>query len=162
MLTADHSFTYLGRQRLKKSAPILEVLGSLDELNTACGLARAFSDDEKNKKQICQIQKDLIQIGGVLAGVAGVSFPFRKKVHELEEKIAARQNPQPHDFSLPGEKPAEAFLHLARTLTRRLERRVVGLKNKRSQPVVAYLNRLSAYLFQLAVREDSENGLRPQ
>jgi len=134
-----------------KSAPVFAALGDLDELNTTLGLARAFA--KKNLKQkILLLQNDLIEIGGFLSGVKKVDL--KEKAALLAEKINQMANSSVKTFSRPGANKTSAFLHLARAVCRRLERRVIGLKKKNFQEVVFYLNLLSPYLFWLAQKEE--------
>jgi len=147
----DKSFTFLKGKKCSKSASIFEALGDLDELNATLGLARAFA--KKNLKQkILWLQNDLVEIGGFLSGVKKVNL--KEKTALLEEKIKQMTNSSVKTFSRPGANKSSAFLHLARAVCRRLERRVAGLKKKSMNPLVAYLNFLSSFLFWLAKKEE--------
>ncbi|MCJ7829527.1 ATP:cob(I)alamin adenosyltransferase, partial [Patescibacteria group bacterium] len=129
-----------------KSAPVFAALGDLDELNATLGLVRAFA--KKNlSQQILEIQNDLIEIGGFLAGMKKIDL--EEKTLFLQEKIKKIAKTSVRTFSRPGANKTSAFLHLARAICRRLERRVVGLKKKNFQEVGFYLNLLSSYLFWL-------------
>jgi len=148
----DKSFTFLKGKKGSKSASVFEALGDLDELNATLGLARAFA--KKNLKQkILLLQNDLIEIGGFLAGVKKIDL--KEKAALLEEKINQMANSSVKTFSRPGANKSSAFLHLARAVCRRLERRVAGLKKKSMNPLVAYLNFLSSFLFWLAQKEEN-------
>lgn len=147
----ENTFTFLGRKKLKKLAPIFELLGDLDELNATLGLVRAFA--KKNLQQkILWLQNDLIEIGGFLSGVKKVDL--KEKNALLAEKINQMANSSVKTFSRPGANKTSAFLHLARAICRRLERRVAGLKKKSMSPLVVYLNHLSSLLFWLAKKEE--------
>ena len=148
----DKSFTFLKGKKCSKSASVFEALGDLDELNATLGLVRAFA--KKNLKQkILLLQNDLIEIGGFLSGVKKIDL--KEKAALLEEKINQMANSSVKTFSRPGINKVSAFLHLARATCRRLERRVAGLKKKSMNPLVAYLNFLSSFLFWLAKKEES-------
>jgi len=87
-----------------------------------------------------------------LSGVKKVNL--KEKTALLEEKIKQMTNSSVKTFSRPGANKSSAFLHLARAVCRRLERRVAGLKKKSMNPLVAYLNFLSSFLFWLAKKEE--------
>jgi len=147
----DKSFTFLKGKKCSKSASVFEALGDLDELNVALGLARAFA--KKNLKQkILWLQNDLIEIGGFLSGVKKIDL--KEKAALLEEKINQMANSSVKTFSRPGANKTSAFLHLARAVCRRMERKVIGLKKKNLKPLEAYLNSLSNFLFWLAQKEE--------
>ena len=142
----DHSFSCLAGQTKIKSEKIFNVLGDLDELISVLGLTWAFTRKKTLQKTIIALQDDLIKVGGFLAGNK-IELP---KTVDLEKKIKKLKNPRTRCFSRPGVNKVSSFLHLSRTICRRLERRVVSLKQKRFHPGVEYLNRLSLYLFWLA------------
>ena len=147
----DKSFTFLKGKKCSKSASIFEALGDLDELNATLGLARAFA--KKNLKQkILLLQNDLVEIGGFLSGVKKVNL--KEKTALLEEKINQMADSSVKTFSRPGVNKVSAFLHLARAICRRLERRTAKLKGKSMNPLVAYLIFLSSFLFWLAKKEE--------
>lgn len=135
-----------------KSAAIFAVFGDLDELVAVLGIARAFAGKRSLKTLLWQLQEDLIELGGVLSGAKKENF--RNKAILLEREIAKIENRRVKGFSRPGKNKISAFLHLARTTARRLERRVVGLKEEKFKGVIAWLNRLSLLLFWLAVKEE--------
>ncbi len=78
------------------------------------------------------------------------------KIKDLEKRISEVKDLEIKHFCRPGVNQISAFLHLARAITRRAERKVVGLKNDSYQPLVNYLNRLSSLLFWLAVRKEKK------
>jgi cob(I)alamin adenosyltransferase len=147
----DKNFTSLKGKKCSKSASIFDALGDLDELNATLGLARAFA--KKNLKQkILWLQNDLIEIGGFLSGVKKIDL--KEKAALLEEKINQIANSSVKTFSRPGANKTSAFLHLARAVCRRMERKVIWLKKKNLKPLEAYLNSLSNFLFWLAQKEE--------
>lgn len=163
--TGDRGDTGLfGGGRVGKDHPRVEAYGDVDELNAAIGLARSIESMSRIDEVLAPIQRDLFAIGALLA------TPDREKmrqhlekarvdearIRELEEAIdAADRELEPlKAFILPGGTPKAAALHVARTVCRRAERRVVHLNrdDQESLPelTVIYLNRLSDLLFTLA------------
>jgi cob(I)alamin adenosyltransferase len=161
--TGDRGETGLfGGGRVAKDDRRVEAYGDVDELNAALGLARAIELMPRVDEVLVPIQRDLFAIGALLA------TPDREKMHEqlakarvdagrvaeLEAAIdAGEAELEPlRAFILPGGTPKAAALHVARTVCRRAERRVVTLAHVVEIPelVVMYLNRLSDLLFVLA------------
>jgi cob(I)alamin adenosyltransferase len=161
--TGDAGTTGLfGGGRVGKDHPRVEAYGDVDELNAALGLARAVELMPRIDEVLVPIQRDLFAIGALLA------TPDREKmrqhlakarvdeerVAELERSIddADRELEPLRAFVLPGGTPKAAALHVARTVCRRAERRVVRLQADEELPqvVIVYLNRLSDLLFTLA------------
>jgi cob(I)alamin adenosyltransferase len=153
--------------RVPKDAPRIAAYGDLDELNAALGLARTWNERGKRDKTavwlegvLRKIQDQLFDLGGELATPTGFDHPdkFRigkKEIRELESLIekCTRETDALLSFVLPGGGPVTGFLHLARTICRRVERSVVTLM--RDEPEVGpgpltYLNRLSDLLFVLS------------
>ena len=146
-------------KQVEKSDPQVESYGTIDELNSVLGVAVSFSKVSLIKKEIEQIQNDLLEIGSSLA----VSYPlpvdqlsgrpqeFEKLIDQLTVKLPALTN-----FILPGGGKAGSFLHQARTVARRAERNIVKLASKMEiDPLVlTYLNRLSDLLFTCARYEN--------
>lgn len=161
--TGDSGETALfGGGRVEKNHPRVEAYGDVDELNAAIGLARSIDLMPRIDEVLVPIQRDLFAIGALLA------TPDHDKMREqlskaridddriaqLERAIdAAEGELEPlRSFILPGGTPKASALHVARTVCRRAERRVVHLANEIALPhlVVIYLNRLSDLLFMLA------------
>jgi cob(I)alamin adenosyltransferase len=159
--TGDDGTTALGfGGRLAKDALRVEVYGTVDELNSTLGLARAAAMPAEIDADLAPIQNDLFHLGSDLC----VPEPEKAKhpVPRIEERhVAALEGmidrwneelPPLENFVLPAGTPAAAALHVARTVCRRAERLLVQLA--RSEPVgawnVPYLNRLSDALFVLA------------
>ena len=144
----------LGGNRLRKSDPRIEAYGTVDELNSTIGSVRASWPGSPLDSQFRSIQNDLFDLGAQLAA-PGRSDQFRgvppERVGELEAAIDAMEaslDPL-KNFILPGGSVAAAGLHVARTVCRRAERRVVALMDAEDESGggVIYLNRLSDYLF---------------
>jgi cob(I)alamin adenosyltransferase len=161
--TGDSGDTGLfGGGRVPKSHPRVEAYGDVDELNAVLATVRAAGEMPRIDDIILPIQKDLFAIGALLA------TPDREKMRshldkaniddariaELERAIDAGDDElEPlKTFIIPGGTPKAAALHVARTVCRRAERRVVELASDTDIPqlVVIYLNRLSDLLFTLA------------
>ena len=151
----DQSFTCLGSKKAKKNDRVLMVLGDLDELISILGLIRAYSHHQRLKNQVVSLQEDLILIGGWLAGVKK-NPDLKAMMVGLGKDLKKLQDPGLKKFSRPGVNQASAWLHLARVSARKLERRAVDLNLKSHQPLVNYLNRLSTWLFWLAVKEEKK------
>jgi len=152
--TGDDGYTDLpGGERLRKDHPVAECLGTLDELNAFLGDAKAATGDcapgTDIRGIITGIQDDLFTIMGALAGTAGVSVPATARLDSLIAGLEASLPPLT-SFVVPGANPASAKLHVARTVCRRAERRLIALDRPVIKDVLPYLNRLSGLLFLLA------------
>lgn len=162
--TGDNGETslYTG-QRLSKADPFIEALGTVDECNSAIGSAIALMQKDgpfmQVRYQLETIQHALFDVGAALATprTRAVNSKlnttrFDESATELLEKwIDAMEEKLPplKTFILPGGNPGGAMLHVARSICRRAERRVLPLYEKAdvSDNVMVYLNRLSDYLF---------------
>lgn len=150
-------------QRVPKNDPFIEALGSVDECNSAIGIAVSFLPNESKflpiREQLETIQHALFDVGAALATprTRAVEAKLNKTrfdkdetkilenwIDEMDEKL-----PPLKAFILPGGDSCGAFLHLARSICRRAERRVLPLQINADvdDNVVIYLNRLSDYLF---------------
>lgn len=160
--TGDAGETGLfGGGRVLKTHPRVEAYGDVDELNASIGMARAVEMMPRIDEVLVPIQRDLFSLGALLA------TPDRDKmkkqlekariddtrIKELENAIdeGDRELEPLKSFIVPGGTPKAAALHVARTVCRRAERRVIALETEEIPPiVVVYLNRLSDLLFTLA------------
>jgi cob(I)alamin adenosyltransferase len=159
--TGDRGETrLLDGSRVPKSDPRVEAYGDIDELNAWLGFARTAGLDAELARTLDELQRDLFAVGAQLADprrqVAGRVAKVElgeEHVRRLEAAIDRLEADLPplRRFILPGGSPAGAALHVARTICRRAERRIVALGVETVPPVVlAYLNRLSDLLFVLA------------
>jgi len=148
----------LGGKRVLKSNLRIECLGSIDELNCAIGTVLGIRCKVSSEKQELEnIQKDLIKVGSLLANTK-YSIPdtkyFSGRIKSFEKNMDRmdKQLPEIKNFILPGGGEVGARLHLARTICRRTERRIVELNNKEkiNKNILAYFNRLSDLLFTMA------------
>jgi cob(I)alamin adenosyltransferase len=154
-------------ERVTKADPRIEAYGDLDELNSILGaLSAHLSAEEELATELQQIQCDLFQGGawlatnpdsaamGALKEISAEQIAFLEKAIDRFEK----ELPALKSFILPGGHITAAWAHVARTVCRRCERKVVPLlgkmaKGKAAEPyqrLLVYLNRLSDYLFMLA------------
>ncbi|HSX08667.1 MAG TPA: cob(I)yrinic acid a,c-diamide adenosyltransferase [Candidatus Saccharimonadales bacterium] len=143
--------------RVLKSHKRVETYGTIDELNSMIGVAIAHlhARHAKIKKELEQIQHDLLEIGSTLAtphpmpveGLENRSKEFESIIDDLTQKM-----PELKEFILPGGGKAGSHLHVCRTIIRRAERQLVALiqKEKIDLTIVTYLNRLSDLFFTLA------------
>jgi cob(I)alamin adenosyltransferase len=159
--TGDTGETSLfDKTRVSKADARVDAYGEVDELNACLGAARAARLDADLTGVIEQIQSELFAVGARLADPSGRIAPRVEKaavtdteVTQLELMIdrLEEQLPPLRRFILPGGSTAGALLHLARTVCRRAERRVVSLGPGAVDPVIiVYLNRLSDLLFVMA------------
>jgi len=160
--TGDEGETSLmyGR-RLPKDNPRSEAYGAVDELSAALGLARANSDDESVTDEIFAVQKELINVMGELStlpedreryakdGFQIVDAKMVDRIHALITNLERDKSLYPKDWVIPGENTVSAALDLARTICRRAERHVAGLKDPNAE-ILRYLNRLSDFCWILA------------
>lgn len=133
----------------------VEAYGTVDELNSTIGLARAFAEDATAlDEQLEAIQNDLFNVGTELATPADQRWEGMYRVGDADierlegwiDVLNEALGPLT-EFILPGGGPMGAFLHQARTVCRRAERRVVAMETDEVAAPLRYLNRLSDYLF---------------
>jgi len=160
--TGDEGTTGLfGGGRVAKTHPRVEAYGDVDELNAAIGLARAIEQMPRIDEVLVPLQRDLFAIGALLATpdrdkmkrqLEKASIDERR-VTEMEHAIddGDRELEPLKAFIIPGGSAKAAALHVARTVCRRAERRVIALTDEEIPPIVViYLNRMSDLLFTLA------------
>ena len=175
--TGDDGTTGLfGGGRVRKSDPRIECYGTIDELNAAMGLAAAAVEREAGspaaydmRDSLRQIQHELFNIGSHLA--TPPESPSAAKLPPLEESMVGRlemqmdeadqQLPRLRQFILPAGDEAACRLHLARTICRRAERRIVAFAMDRpvAAVIVTYLNRLGDWLFVMARLANQRAGV---
>ena len=146
--------------RVSKADPRVAAYGDVDEVNAYLGLVRARKPDADIDAILEHIQRDLFALGARLAdprvgaaGGAGKAALGAADVTRMEGAIDRldAELPQLRRFILPGGSEIGAVLHLARTVCRRAERRVVALGEGAVEPLaIIYINRLSDLLFVLA------------
>jgi cob(I)alamin adenosyltransferase len=168
--TGDNGQTGLfdGR-RVSKVDLRVDAYGEIDELNAAIGVALASGVGPDMAAMLETIERDLFAVGGRLAdqnhrvaervqkmAVGGAETSrLEQWIDRLEEEL-----PPLRRFILPGGSPAGAALHLARTICRRAERRVVALgTDEVESELLAYVNRLSDFLFVAARTVNRRAGM---
>ncbi|MDE2180056.1 MAG: cob(I)yrinic acid a,c-diamide adenosyltransferase [candidate division NC10 bacterium] len=160
----------IGGTRVSKSALRVEAYGEVDELNAVLGWIRTKLTDETIRKELLGIQRDLFAIGAQLADPTGHVEQKAEKAGLHEERIRELEGiidrydtvlSPLRAFILPGGSEGGALLHLARTVCRRAERRMVALSQDESlSPVlIPYMNRLSDLLFTLARAVNYDAGI---
>jgi len=153
--TGDDGTTGLGDgTRVPKDGERVEAYGTVDELNSAIGILLAVPGvPSAVTASLTEIQHELFDLGGELC-IPGHQVITDQHIARLEETLDGFNDPLPplKEFILPGGGPAAAACHLARTIARRAERRVLSLSRVESvsPAVLKYLNRLSDLLFVLA------------
>jgi cob(I)alamin adenosyltransferase len=169
--TGDQGETGLyGADRVGKDHPRVEAYGTVDEANSAIGLARAAlpATHADMQSDLEYLQNALFDLGADLATRAGGAYEEKlsridgQDVERLEALMDRYQEeaPQFTGFIHPAGHTAAAALHLARTIVRRAERRVVELmRHEEVNPeALRYLNRLSDLLFTLARAVNQREG----
>lgn len=168
--TGDRGETGLfGGPRVRKDSPRIEAYGTIDELNALLGLARCEPLPADIDRLVGQIQSELFDVGAELAtpdpirhGMAVVGGAEIARLEGAIDHFEATLEPL-KQFILPGGARGAAALHVARTVCRRGERRVIALANSGGEAVsnhlIVYLNRLSDLLFVLARAVNAAAGL---
>jgi cob(I)alamin adenosyltransferase len=164
--TGDAGETSLfGGSRVRKDDTRIEAYGTVDELNSFLGVARASWPDSPIDAQLATAQADLFEIGAHLASPGTSRFPGVEavRIEELEHGIDAMEAELAPltSFILPGGSLAASQLHVARVVCRRAERLVVALndESEATKSSIAYLNRLSDYLFVAARYANRKGGV---
>lgn len=164
----DGSTGLLGAGRVSKADPRIEAYGTVDELNAAIGAARALDRERWLDEDLAGVQARLFQIGAELAAENAGALERLSRIADgdidaLEKWIdrCEAELPSLTRFILPGGSAFGASLHVARTICRRAERRVVALAAVRPvEPrLVRYLNRLADALFVLARWANRKAGM---
>ncbi len=163
--TGDDGTTGLSDgSRRRKDDALIEAIGTVDELNSVIGHAESLQDNADLRAALVGIQHDLFDLGGALS-MPGHTVLSEAHVSALEALVADWNADLPplKEFILPGGSPAIAALHVARTVSRRAERRLLSLDDERAANGRVYLNRLSDLLFVAArvVAGGNERYWRP-
>ena len=169
--TGDKGETGLfGARRVSKASLRVDAYGDVDETNSQIGVARSFAKDGKIAEILEGIQEDLLALGSDLAtplhsparsSARQITAADVKRLENSIDEIEERNTPL-RRFVLPAGSNTASFLHVARTVCRRAERKVAALREKEAinEQCLIYLNRLADLLFVLArfanKREDIE------
>jgi cob(I)alamin adenosyltransferase len=161
-------------RRVLKTHPRVVACGSVDELNAALGLARAFAEIESVAEAILQTQKELVSLMGELAvftedreryasgGYATLSAEAVERLTALIDYLEQHEKISYRHWATPGATRASAFFDHARTVCRRAEREVVALRET-GEPVnpeaIRYLNRLSDLCWLYALLIETKAGV---
>jgi cob(I)alamin adenosyltransferase len=153
--------------RVSKDHIRVETVGTLDELSSYLGLITCLIKEKKIKKTIESIEEDLFIINAEIATQTKSLKKLRKRIdikdisglEELIIELEAKIRPKLKGFSLSGKNQTSSNLDIARTITRRAERRVVTLQRKKmlkNKDILIYLNRLSDFLYLLSRSYDKK------
>jgi len=161
--TGDDGTTALfGGKRVLKCDSLVDVYGLLDEVNSWVGLLIHLPHIGNNKKLLISVQHDIFLIGSTLAGWKGDISALPDRVVQMEARIDDIEKTLPPltHFILPGGTKEAAYVHIARSITRRVERQIVAYSKTKKMRVslakkdvsimVMYINRLSDLLFVIA------------
>ncbi len=148
----------LSGERIPKDDIRLEAYGTIDELLSYLGLIRDLTTDESLRSPLLKIQQVLMTISSLMAAdgkkIAGIRDLKDSEIIFLEKEIDRINETLPplKHFIIPGGDPLSSHCHIARTICRRAERRIIPLlkEHPELEKTVQYLNRLSDYLFVLA------------
>lgn len=149
----------IGGKRVSKGSQRINAYGTVDELNAYIGLIRDQHIQKKHTERLLEIQDRLFTLGSLLAAEPGkktMQLPELKAsdivqleewIDDMEKKLEPMRN-----FVLPGGHTTVSFAHIARCVCRRAEREIIELKAIEETPeiAIAYMNRLSDYLFVLS------------
>jgi len=154
--------------RARKDDPRVDAYGEVDELNAWLGFVRASAPAPAIDAELAPIQRDLFALGAQLADPADKLAARVTKAIVSDEDVARLEQaidrldaalPPLRRFILAGGTPAGAALHVARTVCRRAERRIVALDPPVDPVLVRYMNRLSDLLFVLARAVNQRAGV---
>ena len=161
--------SFFDNTRVSKADPRVDAYGEVDELNACLGAARAAGPGDDLAAALEAIQQDLFALGSRLADPsariaarvtkAAITADAVERLEQLIDRLEAEVPPL-RKFILPGGSLAGALLHLARTVCRRAERRVIALGAGAVDPIlIVYLNRLSDLLFVMARAVNHRAGM---
>lgn len=159
--------------RVAKDDVRTEVYGTLDEVVSALGIARAGGLVERVETIVVRLQREMFVVGAQLATTEKNQIKLEEGVSKITPDMTGRaeteidalieEHPLPQEFVLPGETQGSAGLDLARSTVRRAERQAVAMNRNGLIPdeeILRYLNRVSDLLFTLARYEEAERGKR--
>ncbi|MCC5912535.1 MAG: cob(I)yrinic acid a,c-diamide adenosyltransferase [Clostridiaceae bacterium] len=144
-------------KRINKDDVRVESYGTVDELNCALALARNFVEEEEIVEFIYKVQRELFDVAGELATLDRDLFPEKIATEHVDflEKIIddyIAKIEKMNAFIIPGTNKASASLHVARTICRRAERRILTLNREEAvnPTLIKYVNRLSDAIYAIA------------
>ena len=156
-----------GQARVSKADVLIDTIGTIDEATSAIGIARAQVQSSHLQTALLEIQRRLYRLMSHLSADAAArnDYPglsdddvtwLEGQIAELEKNLPALK-----EFVLPGDSPAGAACHMARTVVRRAERRLVAFSEHEpniGSTNLAFINRLSSLMFVAALNEDILDG----
>lgn len=157
----------LANYRVSKGDVLIEAIGNIDELNSYIGIAIFHIRNDQLRAMLKHIQNELFIIGANLASGDGKKIDKAiiddTAIVRLEENIGklSSQLPPLKQSVIPGGCDGAVHLHFARSLARRAERRIVSVSEKyeHDKRVIAYVNRLSSFLFVAALYLNYSEGI---
>ena len=160
-----------GSERIAKSSAMIEAIGTIDEATSAIGMARALSQSDCLRAALLTVQR---HVYGIMSHVSAVPEARDQYAGVTDEDLTWLQNliadiekhvPPLKDFVLPGDSQAGAAFHVARTIVRRAERRLVVFAEGEpglAKVNLAYMNRLSSLMFVAALYENAARSTQPE
>ncbi len=152
--TGDDGTTGLsGNKRVSKADEIIEAIGTVDELNSAIGMARVVCNNDELDKELQQLQHNLFNVGGDLC-LEGSTLILQNTIQAVENSVEKHNKHLAPltNFILPTGSELTARIHMARSICRRAERELVKAKriHEFNPQVLIFINRLSDWLFVVA------------
>lgn len=148
----------LGGSAMGKDDPVFDAIGEMDELNSFIGISLLYVTDNMIVKDLTEIQDNIFSISAMLANINGSVTIGKLKVPSTEmlEREIARIGatlPELKEFVLPRGGKSASYLHAARAIARRAERKLVSFRKIREfdDGIIKYVNRLSSFLFVAAL-----------
>ena len=167
--TGDHGSTsLLSGVRVSKSDARIVANGVIDELNAWIGFLRDAASDHEDQKMLLKIQGELMVLGTQLASAQKplpkhITPLGKEHILHIESEIdrIAETLPPLRNFILPGGHPLVSYAHIVRCVCRRAEQHLVALNRQQAvdKDMLAYINRLSDYLFMLSRKFSKEKGV---
>jgi cob(I)alamin adenosyltransferase len=155
-----------GPKRVRKDDPRVEAYGTIDELNSVIGVIIAGSDDQALSSSLKEVQRMLFVAGADAAAEIGtrqkvprIGRSHTRRLEEQTDELLAKIPPL-SNFILPGGSSTGAMLHVARSVCRRAERRLLtaSTSGEMNPELLPFFNRLSSYLFNLSRWVNSQAG----
>ena len=161
--TGDNGTTGLGDgSRINKDSLRVDAMGDVDELNSVIGMMMTEAVPDILVNTLTQIQHDLFNLGGEIC-IPGYVILQQSRIEDLEKSIdTLNDDLEPlKEFILPGGTKTAAYCHLARTVCRRAERKLIELHRSEAVTDISlqYLNRLSDLLFVMCRTINKEAGV---
>jgi cob(I)alamin adenosyltransferase len=163
--TGDFLVTSICGKRVKKSHPMIDLMGDIDEFSCTLGLFSDLLKSDDDKHTVLSIQKNLYVIAGQISmPIQRTQTIAQSDIQTLETAIDAITDTLPplKDFIIPAGAAPVPQIHFARAVCRRMERSLCDIElaemEKDAVVVTAYVNRVSDYLFTLARKYAALNG----